>query len=84
MEAVRKIQDREPVSSLADALRWLITYDQPEQWMAANVELPPVAKLVCDMFWITDDELRAELRKLYQGFGVDTPNKNPKWWKGGR
>lgn len=58
--------NREPVSTYSDALRWLFTHASVEEWaFGEQAELPLVAKLVCDMFWLREADLIRDLRKLW-------------------
>lgn len=65
------ILTHEPVSTFADALRWLVVNASPEEWIwAEDAEIPDVAVLICDMFWCQPSDLCRALRKLY-----DPPRK---------
>lgn len=59
---------REPmsVSTLEDALRWLIVHTQPEEWIfSPEAEIPQAALFACDMFWISPADLCRKLRELW-------------------
>lgn len=51
------------VSSLEDAQRWLWTFARVEDWLFLDGPLPPVAALVCDMFWLSQGQLRDRLMR---------------------
>ncbi|XZQ27807.1 hypothetical protein ACTTAL_09695 [Rhodobacter capsulatus] len=54
------------VSTLEDALRWLITYTNPEEWIFhPDAHLPQAALFACDMFWISPADLCKKLRDLW-------------------
>lgn len=57
---------REPVSTYGQALSWLFRHsDVPEWAFEGQSDLPSEANLVCDMFWVTPEQLRKDLRKLW-------------------
>ncbi|MDO5631354.1 MAG: hypothetical protein Q4G22_05885 [Paracoccus sp. (in: a-proteobacteria)] len=59
--------NRAPVSTYSDALSWLWQHSRPEEWFEEGDEMLPVeAKLVSDMFWISGDKLRKDMRKLWR------------------
>lgn len=62
----RRTSGPQPVSTYDQAKSWLWTYSSPEEWMHdPQVSLPREAVLVCDVFWVSPDKLRADMRKLW-------------------
>lgn len=55
--------DLEPVSTYREALGWLIKYAP----VAPDLPLNLAARLVCDLFWISEKHLRRDLAKLSGG-----------------
>lgn len=68
--------DREPASTYDDALRWLFTYSSVEEWaFDPAATLPLEARLVADMFWVSDAHLLRDLRKIWRSaLGADRPS----------
>jgi len=66
-------QHRYPVSTYPTAISWLLQHAQPEEWLwDASASLPKEARLVCDMFWVNEAQLIADLRKewdVIMGYG---------------
>lgn len=57
---------REPVSSYVQALGWLFSYGRAYEWLFDEQStLPPEARLVCDIFWLNESNLRRDLKKLW-------------------
>lgn len=58
--------DRQPVSTYEQALWWLI-----QEWvdnldvLQGQVDLPPEGRLVSEIFWVSHDTLRKDLRKCW-------------------
>lgn len=62
-----------PVSTLDDALRWLIVHTNCEDWIFdPEADLPQAAKFACDMFWISPAHLCKKLRALWPAILVET------------
>lgn len=65
------VPDCNPVSTYEQALWWLIQ-NVPEPEMKAvlydKAPLPLVVRLVCDTFWITPNQTRLHLKKLWGEF----------------
>jgi len=60
------------VSTLEDALRWLIVHANPEEWIFdPDAELPQAALFACDMFWISPAHLCKKLRALWPAIPVE-------------
>lgn len=56
-----------PVEDVDGARRWLWTYGKVHEWLDADPsDLPPVARLVCDVFWISPEHLLRDLRADWQ------------------
>lgn len=57
---------RGPVSTYSDALQWLITYSQIEEWLFdGEAEAPKEVRLVSDMFWLGEGTVIRDLRRLW-------------------
>lgn len=58
-------KDRAPVSTYEQAIMWLVTFWGGDWKIFLGADtLPPEAKLVCDMFWVTEVQLRYRLDKI--------------------
>ncbi|MCB5410301.1 hypothetical protein [Pseudogemmobacter faecipullorum] len=58
---------REPVSDYWSAIWRLVPYLDSLGWTEVD-DLPFAAELVCDIFWVTHAELRADLKKARGSF----------------
>lgn len=57
---------RPPVSTYKQALAWLVVYGSVEKWIFDGAaSLPPEARLVCDIFWISEAHLRRDVAKVW-------------------
>lgn len=52
-----------PVSDYGEARAWLFERTDAASWMDDPEELPLVAQLVCDFFWISPEKLCADMRR---------------------
>lgn len=68
--------NRQPVSTYEQALWWLVS-----EWVdnfdviKGDAELPPEGRLVCDIFWVTGDVLRRDLRRCWSEMFSDRPTR---------
>lgn len=65
--------DAEPISTYGQALSWLWTRSNPEDWIfeGEEIQLPLEAQAICLIFWKREQCLRRDMRKLwYDAFGV--------------
>lgn len=71
-------RERQPVSSLDDAISWLFTFSAVEDWLFSDPpQLPPEARLVADTYWLNDAALIAKMRRYWQSALTDAPS-NPR------
>lgn len=57
---------REPVSTYGQAKAWLFQHSDFENWLfEPEGDLPPEARLVCDMFWVKAADLVRDMRKIW-------------------
>lgn len=67
----------EPVATYAQAKVWLWRHSKPEDWLFdPDADLPPEARLVCDMFWVNPDALLRDMRRLWDGALDDRPRRS--------
>lgn len=73
------LQDRAPVSTYDQAVKWLVReYDFIEKPLALDESLPEAAVLVCDLFWVTEHQLRNDILKdvrFYNNILADGPDR---------
>lgn len=81
------LMDRPPVSTYAQALAWLMRgYDIGENPLLDDEPLPDAAFLVCDLFWVTERQLRLDLRKAitqYNEITAPGPSARRRFSRGG-
>ena len=54
------------VSTLDDALLWLLRYTRPEEYIFdPDADLPQAAQFACDMFWISPADMCRKLRAFF-------------------
>lgn len=67
------MRDPMSVSTIEDALSWLIVHTNCEDWIFdPEIELPQAALFACDMFWVSPNELRKKLRALWPAVPMRT------------
>lgn len=52
----------DPVEDVDQAVRWLWARSNPADWLDDGA-LPLEAQLACDVFWISEHDLRAKLKR---------------------
>lgn len=63
--------ERPPVSTYEQAVMWLVqAYRLYERPLADREPMMPAGLLVCDLFWITEKNLRADLNARYREFAA--------------
>lgn len=67
-----------PVDDYAAAKRWLWTKGRVHEWLDSEPDdLPPVAVLICDMFWINPAKLLRDLRRDWDATAYMFPAPRP-------
>lgn len=62
---MRDYQKVTSVDSYEEALSWLWQFSRPAEWMDAET-LPLEAKLICAIYWRSEDHLRRDLAKQWR------------------
>ena len=66
--------DREPISTYEPALWRLIgDWDDALDIAAGTAPLPFAAEMVCDIYWVTHEQFRMDVRKLWNSLFDERP-----------
>lgn len=66
--------DRAPVSTYEQAIWWLIgEWVNHPDFLRDDGPLPPEGRLACDMFWVTERQLRADVIKRWREMFHERP-----------
>lgn len=67
-------QNREPVSNYGQAVSWLFTHSDVAEWaFDPEAHFPKEARLVCDIFWVSESQLLKDVRKIWNGAAGPAP-----------
>lgn len=61
--AVRRAACPDPVSDVDQAVAWLWARSPVSEWLDDEDAFPLEAQLVCDVFWLSERDLRAKLKR---------------------
>lgn len=66
--------DREPISTYEQALWWLIgEWINHPDFLADDAALPPEGRLACEIFWVSEAQLKADIKRRWREMFHERP-----------
>lgn len=65
---MRDEASREPIATYQQAVYTLLSVYGAYEWLYdPDKDMPPVAKIVCDIYWVNESTLRRDLQRAWGG-----------------